>query len=62
MCQSIFWHKGRSGLPTLDNAFAFQPYFKPAAHEDKVIRNTISVNLFVDFLSAMAFKSVRANQ
>ena len=37
---SIFWQKGRLGLPTLDNAFAFQPYFKPAAHEDKVIRNT----------------------
>jgi hypothetical protein len=37
---SIFWRKGRPGLPTLDNAFAFQPYFKPVAHEDKVIRNT----------------------
>ena len=25
---------------TLENAFAFQPYFKTAAREDKVIRNT----------------------
>ena len=25
---------------TLENAFVFQPYFKPATHEDKVIRNT----------------------
>ena len=26
---------------TLENAFAFQPYFKTAAHKDKVIPNTV---------------------